>query len=107
MTSLGTIKRGDTFVFTADITDEATSAALTGAAAKLKCQGKYKDTSTVLVEMAVAETVTAGTYSFTATSTAAWVVGRMVEFDIQYTSDGRVSSTDTFYVYIEGDVTDG
>lgn len=37
---LGTIKRGDTLCFTADLTDAITEAALTGAAAKLRCQGR-------------------------------------------------------------------
>ena len=40
--TLGTIKRGDTFSFSVPIKDKATGTALTGAATKLKCHGKYR-----------------------------------------------------------------
>ena len=108
MQSLGTLKRGDTLEFTAALTDTATSAALTGAAASLKCHGKYSFGDSVLVEMAVSETATAGTYLFSASaaSTAAFIPNRTVIFDIQYTNaDGKVSSTDDFSLFIAEDVT--
>lgn len=108
MRTIGLIKRGDSFSFTATLTDEATGAALAGAAAKLKCNGSYSPCGEeVLVEMVVSETVEAGTYLFEAPagSTDEWVPDSSVYFDIEYTDAGKTSSTETFYVKVKEDVT--
>jgi hypothetical protein len=106
MKTIGIIKRGDTFSFTVSLTDSSTNEALTGISANLKCQGKYKvDDIIPLVIMTVSETSIGGTYLFTAPSTNAWKSSN-VYFDIQYTNDsGIVSSTETFYVQVIGDIT--
>jgi hypothetical protein len=106
MASLGTIKRGDGFSFSASITDKATGDPLTGAAADLKCQGKYEYDDDVLVDMVITETATEGTYLFAAPDTSEWVPGVNVEFDIQYQPAGaKPSSSKTFTVTVERDVT--
>lgn len=105
MKSLGTIKRGDTFSFTADLKDAATGAALAGAANKLKCQGREYMTDNFITELVITETETLGIYLFATDSTDEWIPGSKILFDIQYTSDGKVSSTETFSVDIESDVT--
>ncbi|MEA4972902.1 MAG: hypothetical protein VB119_06935 [Candidatus Metalachnospira sp.] len=109
MKSIGCIKRGDTFSFTADIVDETTGQPLTGACANLKCQGKYSSGSNFPpeVEMSISETSTPGTYLFAANSTDNWVPNSRMLFDIQYSANGIISSSETFYVEIIGDVTDG
>ena len=104
MKSLGIIKRGDTFSFTVDIVDSA-GVALTGAASKLKCHGKYYCDAAVLTETVVTETVVPGTYLFTCGSTAKWIPTKRVVFDIQFTDGGVVSSTETFEVEVEEDIT--
>lgn len=107
MQTLGTIKRGDSFSFTAELKDSVTSAALTGIADKLKCQGRRYTYDTLITELTITETETLGTYLFSAASTADWVVGWKIAFDIEYTSDGKVSSSETFLADVEADITHG
>lgn len=107
MQSLGTIKRGDTFAFTADIEDSATGAPLTGAADKLRCQGRHYISRMLKVQLAITETATPGTYLFTAPSTDEWAAGTRLLFDVEYTSAGVVSSSETFFVNVEEDITHG
>lgn len=104
---LGKIKRGDTFSFTASLVDHATGEAVTGAGEKLRCHGKYRDYSVVLVDMAVTETDTAGTYLFSAGGTADWTPNKNIMFDIEYSDGGVVSSSETFSVRVEADITNG
>ena len=105
MQSLGTIKRGDTFAFTAGLKDAATGDALTGAAGSLRCQGREYMTDNLITELVITETETLGIYLFATDSTDEWCPGSKILFDIQYSSDGKVSSTETFSVDIESDVT--
>ena len=107
MQTIGTIKRGDTFSFTASLTDCATNNSLIGATANLKCQGKYNVLDiTPIVIMTISETSILGTYLFVAPSTEVWRPNCDIYFDIQYTNNNNiVSSTETFYVHVEGDVT--
>ncbi len=107
MKTIGTIKCGDTFSFTAALVDEATGDPLTGVARKLKCNGSYSpDGDDVLAEMAVSETSESGTYLFAAPDTEEWIPDSSVYFDIEYTAeDGHISSTETFYVKVKEDVT--
>ena len=104
MQSIGTIKRGDTFSFTAEIKDSVTSLALTGAASKLKCYGRHYLTNQLITELTVIEK-TSGIYLFSADSTADWEVGVKILFDVEYTSDGMTSSSETFSVNVEEDIT--
>lgn len=110
--SLGTIKRGDSFSFTATLSDTATGNPLSGVASRLNCQGRYKSAFNANRDMAllcsldIEETSTAGTYLFSVSSTSSWKPGSIVEFDIQYTSeDGKISSTETFTLTIQKDIT--
>ena len=107
MQSIGTIKRGDNFSFTAEIKDGTTGAALTGAADKLRCQGRHYISRMLLAELTVTETVTPGTYLFTASSVNEWEAGTRLLFDIEYTSEGVVSSSETFAITVEEDITHG
>lgn len=103
--SIGTVKRGDTFGFTVEMRDGPTGGALVGAADKLRCQGRYDWFGEVLVEMNITETDTPGTYVFRTDSTAGWRPGKTVLFDIEYNDGGVVSSTQTFTVKVEADIT--
>ena len=110
MKSIGTVKRGDSFSFTASLvnivtTEPLTTAPMTGVASKLRCQGRYSSLGGLVTELAVEEIEVAGTYLFSAVSTNDWAAGRTLYFDIEYTSDGTVVSTETFSVIIEGDIT--
>jgi hypothetical protein len=105
MQTLGIIKRGDTFAFTADLTDTATTLPLTGAAADLRCEGRHYMTDTLICEPAVAETVEAGTYLFTVADTTEWEPGARIYFDIEYTDGAVIASTETFYCDVEADIT--
>jgi len=107
LTSLGTIKRGDSFSFTATILDSVTGNPLSGIAGNLKCQGRHHQCSSeLLAEMEISETSTSGEYLFVAPSTSNWQPKFDVCFDIQYTGNsGVISSSETFCVSVEGDIT--
>ena len=103
--SIGEIKRGDYFAFTADIADDVTGDPLIGAAELLRCQGRYPS-GMLAAEMTISETSTPGTYLFEAPSTDAWIPNTTINFDIEY--DGGIdepSSTDTFSVSVLEDIT--
>lgn len=102
--SIGTIKLGDTFCFSAEITDKATGDPLTGAASKLRCQGRNYLNGDLIAELTVTETSTPGTYLFSAGTTETWNTVQVL-LDIQYTDGDLISSTETFYVAVEGDIT--
>lgn len=96
------IKRGDTFAYSFELTDNGTP--LTGIAGQLKSQVRTNG-GDLLSELAIAETATPGTYVATAASTAEWPV-KTVYFDIQRTdSNGVVTSTDTVGIDVIKDVT--
>jgi len=106
MKSIGTIKRGDTFSFTANLVDSISKTPLTGMADNLRCQGRHIKTNELIVEMNIEETETPGTYLFTAGSTDNWEVNSIILFDIQYTSDtGQIASSETMGLQVKGDIT--
>lgn len=105
MTSLGTTKRGDSFSFTAVITDSETEDPIIGAEANLACDGRYTFDGDVIAAMTITETATPGTYLFTAGATDNWIPGLTISFDIEYTSSGVVSSSETLTLIVEEDYT--
>ena len=104
MQSLGIIKRGDTFSFSAELEDEVTGVPLIGASSNLRCQGRDSRNKRLIVELLVSEP-TPGLYVFTAESTANWVSGIKILFDIEYEILGLISSSETFYAEVEEDIT--
>ncbi|WP_089610097.1 hypothetical protein [Dehalobacterium formicoaceticum] len=106
MKSLGKIKRGDTFSFTAELKDNVTGDVLTGIADKLRCQCRTNGTHKLIDEMVIAE-ITPGTYLFSAGQTDDWGAGFRLLLDIEYTYDNVVSSSETFFVDVEADITHG
>lgn len=105
MQSLGTFKRGDTFAFAAAITDTSLGTPLTGKASGLRCEGRHYINDALITELTVSESAVPGTYLFTEEDTSLWEDGWRIYFDIEYTGDGIVSSTETFYVDVEADIT--
>jgi hypothetical protein len=116
MQSLGTLKQGDTFTFYANLTNR-NGAPLTGAASKLRSQIRTFD-DIKLSELAISEwvdpdagqeghvTIT-GRYLLRDTvGTQSWPVGTHF-IDVQYTDSGTVSSSETFSLNVEGDITHG
>lgn len=105
MLSLGKFKRGDTFHFTVDIIDEATLEPLVGAASDLRCQGRDERNRSLITELIITEH-SPGTYLFTAAeSTDAWRQNSRILFDLEYTINGKIVSSETFYVDVEADIT--
>ena len=105
MQSLGIIKRGDTFAFSARIVDKVTLLPLTGIASSLECHGRYATDGDLVVSMVVTETATPGVYLFSAPSTDNFTPNETIFFDIQYSSLDIVSSSVTFNLKVEGDFT--
>lgn len=102
-----TIKRGDTFAFYANITDE-TGAPLVTDAINLKSQ--VRDTNYNLIsELTVAQTDIAGRYLFTADTTADWPaapgIGKTLLMDIEINNGGKISSSRTVEIRVVKDVT--
>ena len=96
-------KRGDTFSFTAEISDGESP--VTGAAEKLRSQVRKKFDRKFVAELVVSETETPGTYQFLHDgSTQGWVATEHV-IDIEYTDAGIVTSSDTFDLSVIEDVT--
>lgn len=106
MLRLEPIKRGDSFAFYASFVDVDTNEPLTGISANLQCQAR--DSSDVLrITFTVVETATSGTYLFTAPSTSTLPINKFLYIDIQYTQGSTIVSSETFGVYVEGDITHG
>lgn len=103
MQKLGSIKTGDTFGFTVTLADETTGEELTGIADKLRCQGRHFMTNELLTELIISE-ISPGKYFFSAPSTN-WEPCIKILFDVEYSSGGVTSSTETFYVDVIGDIT--
>jgi hypothetical protein len=93
-----TIKKGDTFAFIAAISSN--NAPLTGASDKLSSQVKnFK--GAVVSDMTVSETETQGSYLFR-TNTDLWKEDTVLFFDIKYTDNDIVSSTnETISVFVK------
>lgn len=104
MLTLSPIKRGDSFAFYANFLDVDTDEVITGIATSLKCQAR-DSSDNLAIEFTIQETATAGTYLFTAPSTNALPTSQYIFIDIEYTQAGTVVSSETFAVYVEGDVT--
>ena len=96
-------KRGDTFSVLATINDEL-GKPVTGIAAELKAQIRNRQDELV-DECVIAETTTAGTYSLVVADTTEWPVDSTLFMDIQRTSAGVISSTETIAIPVERDVT--
>lgn len=97
-----TIKRGDTFAFFANITNEA-GAALVTDITNLKSQ--VRDIKDVLItELVIAPTETPGRYLFTSTDTSDWPITKLL-MDIQINEGGQISSSQTVEISVTKDVT--
>ena len=101
------IKKGDTFAFYANITDELEAPLITDVA-NLKSQ--IRDKKYVLVEqLAISTTGTEGQYLFTATDTNLWLLPgydvRGLLMDIEMNVGGIVSSSETIEIVVSKDVT--
>ena len=101
------IKRGDTFSFYANISDEAGDPLVTDAA---NITSQIRDTMYQLVaNLTVAATATPGKYLFTAATTADWpseVWGAVkLLMDIQMDIAGTTVSSDTVEIFVVKDVT--
>jgi len=106
MTSLGKMKRGDTFSFYAKIKD-ASGDPLALAADKITSQVRGSSGDTLYADLTVAESATVGTYLFTALPvvTVLWPDGEKLLIDIQMDDDDVISSTETFSVKVLKDIT--
>lgn len=101
------IKRGDTFAFYANITDELGQPLITDIA-NLKSQ--IRDKKYVLItELTIATTEIAGQYLFTAPNTDEWLkIGwssNTLIMDIEMNVGGAVTSSDTIEIEVIKDVT--
>lgn len=98
-------KRGDTFQFSAAVTDTAgTAIDITG----WTIQAQVRNESMVLIDEAVITVTDApgGEYQLTVADTTAWVPRETYVMDIQYIDSGGVKvSTETLYVLVLEDVT--
>ncbi len=99
--SVPTIKKGNTFAFTAVFDDNGP---VTGIANKLKAQVR-DPFDKLLAELQISETGTQGTYLFRAEqNTEDWPIGQLL-CDIQYSENDVVTSSETFYFNVVKDVT--
>jgi len=102
-----TIKRGDTFAFYANITDDLGQPLITNVA-NLKSQ--IRDRNYVLVEtLTIATTEIEGQYLFTAPNTDDWLVigydSRDLIMDIEINIEGVITSSETIGIRVTKDVT--
>ena len=102
-----TIKRGDTFAFYANMTEELGQPLITDIA-NLRSQIRDKK-HTLIEELTIASTGTAGQYLFTATDTNVWLPQgysiRNLIMDIEMNTGGIISSSDTINIEVTKDVT--
>lgn len=96
-------KRGDTFAFTANITDN-NGDAVTGKEGNLRCQVRDK-CDRLFATLTATETGTSGRYIFrTSESTSSWEL-KTLFMDIRYTSDdGIITSSETIEINVVKDV---
>ena len=98
------LKRGDTFGFSAAITEDDGVTAITGIASELRCQVRNINDE-LIEELTITEsTETPGTYVFLAGDTSECAI-TAYEMDIQRTSADTTTSTETISINIEKDVT--
>lgn len=102
-----TIKRGDTFAFYANITDEFGEPLLVSVD-KLKSQ--VRDTNYKLIaELVIATTEVGGRYLFTAAETNTWPSepgsGKVLLMDIEINNGGQINSSRTIEINVVKDVT--
>lgn len=103
MQTLRKFKRGDTFSLVAVITDD-TGSPVGGVAAELRAEIRNRQDE-LQGACVIAETGTTGTYSLTFADTSSWVPDTVLYLDIQRTTGGVVSSTETIAIPVEKDVT--
>ena len=102
-----TIKRGDTFAFYANMTDELGQPLITDIA---NLRSQIRDKKHVLIEeLTIAATGAAGQYLFTATDTNIWLPqgysSRSLIMDIEMSTGGIISSSETINIEVIKDVT--
>lgn len=103
MKRLPSFKRGDSFGLTVSLTDSL-DAPITGAASRLRSQIRTV-TGSLVAELDITESGTAGTYFLQAGETESWPI-ELVRMDVEYTSEGgAVSSTETMEFQVEEDIT--
>ena len=101
------IKRGDTFAFYANMTDELGQPLVTDIA---NITSQIRDSAYQLIcDLTVAVTETPGRYLFTVLSTDEWpseIWGSVkLLMDIQINVGGQINSSDTVPIYVTKDVT--
>lgn len=96
------IKRGETFAFYANITDDA-GTPISGMADKLRSQVR-NSLDELIAELTVSETQVSGQYLFETGPTDAWPVGDLY-IDIRKDNGGRITSSPTFKIIVEREVT--
>ena len=99
-------KRGDTFEAAVRLRDDM-GALVDLVAGSITCASQIRDSEDVLIQqLSVAnDTVPTGkVLSATAVQTASWPVGQLF-WDVQWSKDGKVFSTDTLTIDVEKDVT--
>lgn len=98
-------KRGDTFLFSATVSDTAGSPInLTG----WTIQAQVRNSGGTLIDAAVVTVTDAvnGTYTLTVADTTDWAINETYYFDIQYTdSGGIIRSTNTLLIAVVEDIT--
>ena len=103
MIRLKSHKRGDTFAFYANITDDAGNP-YTGPASNIHCQVRnYADV--LMATLNVSATEDQGKYLFQADSTGEWPAGTNLYMDIEINDNGVISSSDTIAIPVIKDVT--
>ncbi len=97
-----TLKRGDTFSFSTNLTDNLGNI-LTGITSNLRCQ--IRDISDKLIsEMIIEETDTNGEYIFKVDDTNNFPIQNLY-FDIEYIDQDITISSETFEIEVVKDVT--
>jgi len=101
------IKRGDTFAFYANITDELGEPLVTDI---INLKSQIRDKGNVLVEeLTIATTEIEGQYLFTALNTVDWLAlgynGRNLMMDIEMNIGGIITSSETIEIEVTKDVT--
>ena len=97
-----TIKRGETFAFYANITDDG-GAPVIGLADKLRSQIRTS-IDELVTELTVTESQVPGQYLFEAGPTDTWPVSTLY-IDIRKDNNGRKTSSPTFKIICEKEVT--
>ena len=96
------LKRGETFAFYANITDDD-GTPVTGLADKLRSQIRTS-LDKLVVELMITETQVPGQYLFEAGPTDTWPIGTLY-IDIRKYNGGRIISSPTFRIICEREIT--